>query len=317
MRPPPDQVFQEDCAPSDMPAATVMFAVFLCMLFGANAVAIKISFKGFGVYTTAAIRFLIASAVIAVWARTTGRTFAVPRRRRAHLLLYSLLFALQLSLFYTGLSRSHASRATLIINSLPFMILVLSHFFIPGDRITLRKLFGILVGFFGVAVLSLDGSALSSDFRIGDGLCLMATMIWAGNTILFKRFISDLRPFHVVLYSMLAAIPVVGLAALFLDQAAILNPTPDTLLALLYQSLVTAVFGFIAWNTLLQRHGAVALHTFLFLLPPVGVFLGALLLDEPVNTHIMVSMVLIVAGIMVVHWKGAKPLPAYAPRKNI
>ncbi len=300
-----------------MPAATVLFTVFLCMLFGANAVAIKVGFQGFGVYTTATIRFAVASAVIALWALATGRPFNVPRHRRFQLFIYSLLFTVQLSLFYMGLSRSHASRATLIINSLPFMVLVLSHFFIPGDRITSRKILGILLGFTGVAILSFDGSALSSQFRTGDGLCLLATTIWAGNTVFLKRFIEELRPFHVVLYSMLVAIPVVFAESLLLDPAFIMDPGPDSVVALIYQTLVTAVFGFIAWNTLLQRYGAVALHTFLFLLPPVGVTLGGLLLNEPVNTHILASMSLIVAGIIVVHFKPSTTMPVYPPRKNM
>ena len=46
--------------------------------------------------------------------------------------------------------------------------------------------------------------------------------------------------------------------------------------AVLYQSLVTATFGFVTWNTLLQKYGAVALHSFIFIMPIAGVALGGL-----------------------------------------
>ncbi len=297
-----------------MPLSTALLTAFLCLLFGANAVAIKISFEGFGVFTAASIRFIAASAIIALWAKSTGRPFVVQKNRRIHLLAYSLLFTLQLSLFYSGISRSQASRATLIVNTLPFMILILSHFFLPGDRMTMRKCAGIALGFLGVALLSLDGSAISADFRTGDALCFSATLIWACNTVFLKRFIADIRPFHVVLYSMLAAVPLVSLASAIFDPLPVIDPTSGALLGLIYQTLVTAVFGFIAWNTLLQRYGAASLHSFLFLLPPVGVTLGGLLLNEPVNSHIVASMACIVAGIALVHVKTMDTLSGYPPR---
>lgn len=296
---------------------TAAFTVFLCVLFGANAVAIKVSFQGFGVFAAAALRFAMAAAVIALWARATGRSFHVPRDRRVHLLVYSLLFSVQLSLFYTGISLSQASRATLIVNSLPFMVLVFSHFFLPGDRITPRKVAGILLGFSGVAALTLDGNTMASEFRTGDGLCLLATTIWAANTVFLKRFIGALKPFQVVLYSMLVAVPVVLVASLLLDPAVFVDPAADSVLALLYQTLVTAAFGFIAWNTLLQRYGAVALHTYLFLIPPVGVVLAGWILKEPVNAHILASMALIATGILVVHTKPQGVLEAYTHRKSM
>ena len=57
----------------DISFAAGIFIVFLCILFGSNAVAIKITFSGLGVFTTAAIRFGIAAVAIFIWAKVTGR----------------------------------------------------------------------------------------------------------------------------------------------------------------------------------------------------------------------------------------------------
>lgn len=300
--------------PTSMPPSTVLFCVFLCVLFGANAVAIKIGFQGFGVYAAAAIRFAAASAAVALWAFLTGRPLRVPKPRGPYLLVYSVVFTLQISFFYTGISRSLASRATLIVNTLPFLILLLSHFFLPGDRITPRKFAGILLGFGGVAVLSLDAQAVSAGFRTGDAFCLAAVTLWAGNTVFLKRFLWDLRPYQIVFHSMISAVPAACAASFFLDPFAVNHPGPAAVSALLYQTFVTAVFGFIAWNTLLQRYGAAALHTFLFIMPPVGVALGGLLLGEPVNPNILASTLLIAAGIATVHAGSGEPVPLFGGR---
>ncbi|MCD4787301.1 MAG: EamA/RhaT family transporter, partial [Desulfobacterales bacterium] len=51
------------------------YSVFLCIIFGANAVAIKISLFGLGVFTTAGLRFTIASIAICLWAKASGLSF--------------------------------------------------------------------------------------------------------------------------------------------------------------------------------------------------------------------------------------------------
>ena len=48
----------------DLSFPAAFFTVCLCTLFGANAVAIKISLAGLGVFTTAGLRFGIAAVAI-------------------------------------------------------------------------------------------------------------------------------------------------------------------------------------------------------------------------------------------------------------
>jgi drug/metabolite transporter (DMT)-like permease len=87
--------------------------------------------------------------------------------------------------------------------------------------------------------------------------------------------------------------------------------------AVLYQSLVTAAFGFVTWNTLLRKYGAVALHSFIFIMPIAGVALGYLVLGEPITSKLLIALVLIVVGILIVHWRPKRELPAYPIRKAI
>lgn len=275
----------------------------LCILFGVNAVAVKYGFMGFGVFSSACIRFGAAALVIALWALLTGRSFRLRPGQARHLLVYSILFAVQLSLFYIGLDRTYASRGTLLVNMLPFIVLVLAHFFIPGDRMTPRKLIGLFLGFSGVVcVLSADVD-LAGRMRDGDIFILVATTLWAGNIVYLKRVIHALRPFHIVFYSMLLSFPVFGLEAFLFDPLVLKTPSAKALAALLYQTLVTSAFGFIAWNSLLKRYGAVNLHSFMFIMPLAGVYSAHLLLDEPVTARLIVALGLIVTGLLVVHYK--------------
>lgn len=301
----------------DLTFAAGVFAVFLCILFGSNAVAIKITFSGMGVFTTAAIRFGVAAIAIFLWAKITGQNTALKKGQLHQVLIFSSLFTVQLSLFYLGLSKSNASRGTLLANLLPFFILFLAHFFIAGDRITKQKFFGILMGFTGVVFMFIDEESISNGFRTGDLIILLAVFIWSCSTVYLKRVIGTFSPFQLVMYSTLFSVPFFIVEALLWDDSMVFHLDAPVIGALLYQSLVTASFGFVAWNTMLKKYGAVSLHAFVFIMPIAGVTLGGLVLGEPITIKILLALVFIVSGILVVHWKSKEEPPVYPIRRSI
>jgi drug/metabolite transporter (DMT)-like permease len=308
-----------DAAPqnADFSFLAASFTMFICMLFGANAVAIKISLEGLGVFTTAGIRFSIASVAILLWARITGRSFEIKKEQVFQLIVISVVFTVQLSLFYLGLSKSNASRGTLLVNFQPFFTLFLAHFFIPGDRITKRKTAGILLGFAGVAFVFLEKKGVASDFEVGDVMILAAAFLWSCNAVYTKRVIFAFKPFQIALFPMIFSVPFFFLEGFLWDHHMIAFIDSKIIGAMVYQSFVTASFGFVIWNSLLQRYGAVALHSFIFIMPIAGVLLGGLILGEPITGNILIAMLLIVAGILVTHVKQNKPIPSLPIGKNI
>jgi drug/metabolite transporter (DMT)-like permease len=294
----------------ELPISAMAFTIFLCAIFGSNTVAVKVTFSGLGVFTTAALRFCLAAMAIFLWARLTGRSIVLKKGQIHQVMIFSALFTVQLSLFYLGLSKSNASRGALLSNLLPFFILFLAHFFIPGERITRRKFFGILLGFIGVVFMFLDEQAVQAGFFAGDLIILAAVTVWSCATVYLKRIISTFPPFQVVLYSTMFSVPLFFLGALIWDPTMVAHLNAPVMGALLYQSLVSASFGFVAWNTMLKKYGAVALHSFAFVMPISGVTLGGLLLGEPINIKILLALAFIVSGIFVVHWHPNKPPPA-------
>lgn len=298
-----------------LPAA--FLSAFICSLFGANAVAIKISLSGLGVFTTAGIRFSVAATAIFLWAKATKKSFSINRGQKPQLLFFTLTFILQLSLFYFGVSRTQASHATLLSNLLPFFILFFAHFFIPGDRITKRKFMGILMGFTGVCVLFLWKAEGQTGFQFGDFIILMVVFIWASRTVYMKRIIDEFESFHLVFYPMIFSVPAFFIEALIWDDPMLYKLDIKVLSSLLYQSLVTASFGFLAWTALLKKFGATSLHSFIFIMPVSGVLLSGLLLGEQLTLNLLFAMFFIVAGILLVHLKVKRPTPMFPLGRNI
>lgn len=297
---------REDSTNNDLPLKASLYTVFLCVLFGANTVAIKISLSGLGIFTNAGIRFALASIALFLWAKMTGQPLYCSKKQAYRLLILSIIFTLQLSCFYYGLSKTSASHGILIANLLPFVVLILAHFFIPGDQMNIKKVAGITFGFIGVICLLFDHQEIAGDSMQGDLIVTCAVFFWGCSAVYTKRIIAEISVLHITLYPMMFGAPLFLGAGLLWDgemvhllDAAIIN-------SLIYQSFVTASYGFIAWNRLLYRFGATAVHSFVFIMPVSGVFLSVLLLGEPLTLNIIMSIVMIVAGMVVVNGHSIK-----------
>ncbi len=294
---------QQHSSNNPLPFRTAFLAIFLCMLFGANPVAVKISLTGIGIFTTAAIRFSIASTVLILWARYTGRPLAVTRFQALKLSGVALLFFVQISVFYYGQNKTTASHGVLIGNILPFVVMILAHFLLPDDRITPRKILGLTLGFSGILLLFLDSVNLTAEALTGDLMLLFAVIVWGCNAIYIKRIISGFHPVQITLYPMILAVPLYYLAGYIFDDQMIRELSIPVVQAMFYQSIVTASFGFVMWNTLIQKYGATALHSFIFLMPISGVMLGVIILGEPLTPNLVGAICLVATGLLVINWK--------------
>lgn len=176
---------------------------------------------------------------------------------------------------------------------------------------------GLLMGFLGVAFVFLEKKGVKGNLNVGDLMILAAAFLWACNAVYTKRVISAFQPFQVVLFPMIFSVPFFFLGGVLWDGRMMTHVDVEIIGALTYQSLVVATFGFVAWNSLLQKYGAVALHSFVFVMPITGVLLGGLILKEPITINILVAMVLIVSGILVIHYKQKKPMPLYPLGRNV
>jgi drug/metabolite transporter (DMT)-like permease len=162
------------------------------------------------------------------------------------------------------------------------------------------------MGAAGMVLVFSGKKGVTADIQIGDFMVLTNAFLWAVNTVYTKRIIHLFSPFQIVFYPMLFCIPFFLFAGYFRDTNMIVHLDGKVVSALFYQSLVTASFGFVAWNTLLLKYGAVALHSFIFIMPIAGVLLGGLVLGEPITWDLLLALALIVSGIVIVNLRTSK-----------
>lgn len=279
-------------------------AVIIAIIFGSNALAIKISLIGIPPAASAAIRFVIASVIFYAFAKYRKIDLAMTAKQWGHVAVLGFLFGVQFTILYAGLKYTTVSRTAILMNTQPFFVAILAHFFLIDDRLNLRKILGIALAFAGVVILfygSGGGEASVSHYLLGDFLVLIAALSWALQTIYIKRWLDDWNNLQLVLHPIAIGVVVLCISHLIFERDTMLVLTREVVISILYQSVFVAGMGYLVWTTLLLRYKATHLSAFIFLMPLSGVLLGAVFMKDPVNARLIGGLIFIVLGILVVN----------------
>jgi len=124
-------------------------AVLISILWGANTVVIKMGLEEAPPLRLACMRFVVGGVVICLWAWATGRFagFRVEPAEWRPLVFLGLLFSVQMAATNVGTWLTSAAHASVLLNLYAVHTVVLAHFLIPGDRLTVRRLAGVLVAY--------------------------------------------------------------------------------------------------------------------------------------------------------------------------
>ena len=141
----------------------------LGLIWGSSFLGVEMSLIDFKPITNAAIRVSLAAVLLLAVALGTGYSlpgFANPTEKRIWLHCFGMgLFtnALPFSLLAWGQQQVTSSFAGVCMAVVPLLVLPLSHFLVPGERMTRAKVAGFAVGFAGVFLL------VGGDSLLGDG----------------------------------------------------------------------------------------------------------------------------------------------------
>src|SRR5213078_2728564 len=119
-----------------------MFSL-LCLIWGSTWLVIKVGYGGLGPFNVAGVRFAIAAAVLNAMVPIVGARW--PRGRSEWLLILwvgVLLFAGDYGLIYWGEQYIDSGLTAILFGTFPLFTMLMAHVYVPGERLTRRKLAG-------------------------------------------------------------------------------------------------------------------------------------------------------------------------------
>lgn len=274
-------------------------ALLLSALWGANPVAIKLGLANVAPLKMALLRFVVSAVVISAYALASGRPDLLVIRPGEAKPIWSLglLFVLQIALMNVGLERTTAAHGVIVLNSYAIHTVVFAHFMIPGDRLTPRKLAGVLVAYGGVIILFARSFSMSSSTLMGDLIVALSALLLGERIVYIAKTVRRVDPVRLMLYQ-----SVIGSVGFFLISLAVESGRPTRwtsplILSILFQGVVIGGFNFVMNARLLQIYRPSALATVALTTPIWGVLIAAAIGGEALAPELVLSTLLVVVGI--------------------
>ncbi|WP_438991094.1 DMT family transporter [Lentibacter sp.] len=274
--------------------------LLLGFIWGGTFLVIELALEALSPFWIAAARIGFATLLtLAIWAFMGRHIWRSPERAWGSLILVGAASsAIPFMLLSWGQQYVSSGFAGVSMAAVALLVLPLSHFFVAGERMTHKRVIGLLIGFSGVLILigsnafTSTGAALETQGRLA---CLGAAACYAVSSIVMRR-LPPIDPIG------LAAVPLIFGSAIVIPTAYLnegLPPLPEarTLFILAFLGLVpTAGANFLrVW--VIRTAGPVFMSLTNYQVPIWSVLLGALILSEPLPSSLIAAMILILAGV--------------------
>ena len=245
------------------------------------------------------LRFFISGLLGIALARMLGQKIQLNRSEWTVVVIIGISQnAIYLAFNFIAMQWIEASLAAIIASLLPLVVAAVCWIFM-GEKIGLKGVLGLTVGFGGVLVIMLDKLS-SSNASLGMTLCLIAVAALAGATLYVGRMMSLNKNVVMIvgLQMLVGSITLFPFSLIFETWS--IEWSTSFVLAFLYTTLVPGLFGTLIWFFLVRRIGPVKAATFHFLNPFFGVLVAAFILSEPLSISDGIGVTIIMAGILLV-----------------
>ena len=275
--------------------------ILLAVIWGGAFMFIGVAVKHVHPLTYVGLRLTIAAAGMWVALKISGGRLGLPREVWRSILLLALLNnALPFTLFGWGQTHIASGLASILNATTPIWGVVVAHVFTHDERLTPRKIAGVLLGFGGVATMI--GPALLANIGT-DGLaqfaCIAASLSYALAAVWARRFKKmGLSPMSVTTGQLTAGALMMLPLALIVDQPWT-QPMPPLSAwgAIIALALLCTAFGYVLYFRLIDRAGATNALLVTLLVPPVAILLGSMFLGETLAPQDFIGLALIAFGL--------------------
>ena len=271
----------------------------LSLIWSTSFLLIKIGVASIEPATLTAGRMAIAA--VALLLCLAVKKTRLPLNRRALLLYFVVGFmgnTLPFTLISWGEIHISSSLAAIMMGIMPITTFVLVHFFIPDEPVTMRKVFGLCLGFSGLLTL------VGWSVLVGVGganvlgqLSVLTAAVCYGVTIVFVRTQPAFPGLQMATGAVLAgAITSIPLAFLLEDP---LSMTPDIqgIQALLLLGLFPTALAALIYFRVLRNLGAMTFSQLNYAIPVFGSLWGVIFLGELLHARMLVALALVLAGV--------------------
>ena len=280
----------------------LVWLLILGGLWGSSYLFIKVAVGEVPPLTLVAGRLVLAAAIL--WLVLAAVRQAMPRSRRlwaAFAVMGLLNGAVPYSLIFWSEQHISSGLASLLQATMPLFTVLMGHFLMREEHLTLGRIAGVVLGFLGVGLLMLPDLRQGAHANLLGELAMVASSVSYAGAALFARSRLRGQPALVSTTGQLTmgAVWILPLS-LLVEGPPRAVPSLPALGSWLGLTILGTVIAYVIYFKLIERTSAAFTSTVTYIIPVFGLILGALVLSEPLSLTLLVSLGLILAGVLLV-----------------
>ena len=280
-------------------ALVVAGFVAISIVWGSTWLAIKVGLGSMTPIFGVAMRFTLAAVILFLLLRLRGERLLWGRENLpVFLVLAFFSFSFPFVLVYWGEQYIGSGLASILFATYPFVVAVFSHLFLPGERLSVFKIGGTLLGFAGVVVIFRADLATGTAGFPGMAAIVLSTVLQGFSLVLVKRMGKHIPPVQLTLGGMSLSVVLLWAMAFLMEDPSALRFDAAGIGSIAYLGTFGSVLTFVVYYWLLKRVEAVFLSLTSLITPILAVVLGAVILDEVLPATIYTGAAMVLAGIL-------------------
>jgi drug/metabolite transporter (DMT)-like permease len=278
--------------------------LLLALIWGSSFMWIKVAVADVSPFVLVTFRvFFAVLGILAIILITRGK-FPLQKRWIG---VFAFLGFFNVTLPFLLISWSEqyitSGMASILNSTVTLFTFLFASFFIAEERMTWLKVLGIILGFAGVVVISLDdiGSGLG-NMQVGVIVSLIASACYGAANVFGRINTKGLEPNAQAFGQLTAAFIFIIPAAIIFDPTFILPNKPITWFALVLLGLLNTAVATWLFYSLLNSVGSTRTSLVAYFIPLVGVILGILFMGESLSWNLFIGALMIVGGVLWVNY---------------
>ncbi len=277
--------------------------IALVIMFGSAFMFTKFAVEDFNPYVVAAGRIIIAALFLLGVSLVRKEKFYFVRTTWPLLTALAIFGdCLPFYLISWGQQTVDSSIAGILMAVMPLTTIVLAHFFVINERLTLNRVVGFFLGFLGILILL--GPAAFQKIEHGHYILIPMLAILGGavsyavNTILAKRLPNE--SFIAISTAVLLIASLIMLPFLFFSFGSFSwSVTVESVVSLIVLGLFPTAIATIIYFAIIARIGPSFLSQINYLIPVWAVLMGVIFLKEHINANAYIALIVILLGIAI------------------
>ena len=193
--------------------------------------------------------------------------------------------------------------AAILDATVPLFTILIAHYMLRDDKMTVPKVTGLLIGFAGVVILMSKDLGASSSSILGQLAVVLACVFYSGSSVFARRTTEDTPAILRSAGPLLSATAIMWLATFLVERPVKIPHLGVTWIALLFLGVLGSGLAFVLSYYLLHEIGPTRTSMVTYLFPIGGVILGVIFLGEKLSWQLLAGSVLVIASLAVVNWR--------------